>query len=235
MKTDEKMLEALYLNPACRCPCIVCADCSSSMSGKPIAALNKGLKRYLASIRADDGTALSVETALVKFATKARVAHGFATIDEYPETLPELTAEGLTATGPALELAERLLAERQAQYRRAGISSYTPWILLLTDGQPYPDTGWKEVVDRIKSRSAAGELRYLAIGVGDKIKEKALAALSPEEPGVVYLDGFRFEALFDWLSMSLRNVSMDIADRNGGVPLCGMNTWARFATKGGAR
>lgn len=234
MKEYDETLDALALNPAARVACVLCADCSTSMAGRPIDALNKGLARYFAAIRADDAAAMSVETALVAFSTEARVVHGFAPIDDYPpETPPPLKAAGTTATGAALRLAEKLLTERQALYRRAGIPSYEPWILLLTDGNPYPDKDWENIAARLKSRSAAGDLRYLAIGVGDKIEENKLAKLSPAEPGVIHLDGFKFEELFDWLATSLHEVSVGGVGAERGVPLRGIDTWARFAKKGG--
>lgn len=229
----DSTLDALSRNPAARVPCAVVCDCSHSMSGSPIGQLNCGLDRFLAAVRADDAAAMSAEIAVVAFASEARLEHGFAPIDDYPEKLPRLTASGCTATGPALKLAERLLDERLALYRRAGIPHYAPWLLLLTDGRPYPNTGWKEVAARLKQRAAIGKLNFLCVGVGDDIDEKTLAALSPAEPGVLRLEGFKFQELFVWLSTSLHAVSVAGVGNEGEVRLGGIESWARFAKKGG--
>ena len=236
MKEYDETLDALALNPVARVACAVVCDCSRSMSGSPIEQLNHGLGRFLAAVRADDAVAMSSEIAVVAFASEARLEHGFAPIDGYPEKLPRLTASGCTATGPALKLAEQLLDERLALYRRAGIPHYAPWLLLLTDGRPYPDTGgWKDVAARLKQRAAIGKLNYLCVGVGDDIDEQTLAALSPAEPGVLRLEGFKFQELFVWLSTSLHAVSVAGVGNEGEVRLGGIESWswARFAKKGG--
>lgn len=226
MKMYDSSLDAS--NPAARIPCVVALDCSWSMHGKPIAALNEGLNRFFAEVRADDAAAMSTETAIVRFDTTAKLVHGFASVFDYPETLEPFTAEGSTATGPALELSERLLNARLAQYRSANIPHYAPWLIVLTDGRPCPDKGWKEPVSRLKRQAAEGRLTYLCIGVGDNIDTKTLAELSADELGCVYLKDLRFSEFFSWLSSSMHDVSAAGLSGQDDVRLRGMNAWARM-------
>lgn len=227
MKEYDTMLDAT--NPAARLPVVVAVDCSESMTGEPIEELNRGLKRFFEEVRADDAAMLSAEIALVTFRTEAEVAHGFAPAYGYPEAIPELSAEGTTATGAALELAERLLEEREALYRQEGIPFYKPWCLLLTDGKPFPNEGWQEPARRFRERAAQGKLTYLCVGVGNDIDEETLRELSAEEPGVVRLQDLRFGAFFRWVSASLHDVSVAGAAGGGDVRLRGIAGWARAA------
>ena len=227
MKTYDPSLDVL--NPAARVPVVALIDRSSSMEGEPIDELNRGLQRFFDEVRECDEAAMSVEVALVAFASDAQKVHGFASVFDYPDTLRPFEAEGLTATGAALELAEKLLEERLARYREAGIPHYKPWCIVLTDGEPVPDKGWREPAGRFKARAKAGELTYLCVGVGNSIKEGTLAELSAEEPGVVRLQDLRFSAFFRWLSTSMHDVSVGKAVAGDGGRLRGMASWARFA------
>ena len=235
MKNYDSSLDAS--NPAARVPVVVLLDCSYSMDGTPIAELHKGVNRFFSEVRNDDAAAMSTDIALVTFNTTAKVEHGFASAFDYTETLPPFEAGGRTATGEALELAERLLAEREAEYCSRGIAHFKPWCICLTDGKPYPDNGWREPAERFRARAARGDLTYLCVGVGDKIDEKTLAQLSADEPGVIRLQDLRFSTFFCWLSASMHAVSVAGVANENNVRLGGMNSWARFlgSRKGGGK
>ena len=227
MKTyDDSSLDAT--NPAACVPVVVLLDCSYSMRGEPIAELNNGVNRFLAEVRNDDAAAMSVDLAICTFNTKAQVSHWFASVFDYPDVLNPFEADGQTATGPALELAESLLAEREAEYRKVGIPHYKPWCICLTDGRPYPDKGWKEPARRFREKAACGGITYLCVGVGDGIDEATLAELSADEPGVIRLQDLKFSAFFQWLSASMHDVSVAGTAKQDDVRLRGIAGWARF-------
>ena len=236
MKTYDSSLDAT--NPAARVPVVVLLDTSSSMSGEPIAELNAGINRFFAEVRNDDAAAMSADIAIVTFNTTAQVAHGFAPAYDYPDVLDPFEAGGQTATGPALELAERLLGEREAEYAKGGLPHFKPWCICLTDGRPYPDRGWKEPAKRFRGKAERGGLTYLCVGVGDDISEETLEELSASEPGVVRLADLRFAAFFQWLSASMHDVSVAGTANQDNVRLRGIGGWARFLNpeeRGGAR
>ncbi len=226
MKTYDQSLDVS--NPSARVPCVVMLDTSYSMRGEPIAELNNGVNRFFAEVRNDDAAAMSADIALVSFNSTAQVVHGFASAFDYPDRLEPFVADGQTATGPALELAERLLAVREAEYCKVGIPHYKPWCICLTDGRPYPDQGWREPAGRIRVRAARGGITYLCVGVGDNIDAATLAELSAEEPGVIRLQDLRFSAFFQWLSTSMHDVSVAGTENQDNVRLHGMGSWARW-------
>ena len=236
MKTYDSNIDAS--NPCARVPVTLVLDVSSSMEGCPIAELNAGVKRFFNDVREDEAAAMSTEISIVTFDSNARVVHGFASAYDYPDEIEPFTAGGSTATGPALELAEQLLAEREHLYRANGIPFYRGWVIMLTDGKPYPDIGWRDVAMRFRNRAERGELTYLCVGVGDDISEATLAELSPDEPGVIRLQGLKFSAFFRWLSQSIHTVSCAGVSNQDNVRLRGMGGWVRFLNpeeRGGAR
>ena len=236
MKNYNSSLDAT--NPSARVPVVVMLDTSSSMSGVPIAELNAGINRFFEEVRNDDAAAMSADIAIVTFNSTAQVVHGFAPAYDYPDVLDPLEAGGQTATGPALELAERLLAEREAEYAKVGLPHFKPWCICLTDGGPYPDRGWREPAKRFRERAERGELTYLCVGVGDDINEEILKELSASEPGVIRLKDLRFSAFFQWLSASMHDVSVAGTANQDNVRLRGMGGWVRFLNpeeRGGAR
>jgi len=236
MKTYDSSLDAT--NPAARVPVVVLLDTSSSMSGEPIAELNTGINRFFAEVRNDDAAAMSADIAIVTFNSTAHVAHGFAPVYDYPDVLDPIEAGGQTATGPALELAERLLAEREAEYAKVGLPHFKPWCICLTDGRPCPDRGWREPAKRFRERAERGDLTYLCVGVGEDINEETLAELSASEPGVIRLRDLRFSVFFQWLSASMHDVSVAGTANQDNIRLRGIAGWARFLNPndmGGAR
>ena len=230
MKDYDSSLDAT--NPAARVPVVVLLDCSYSMHDGPIEELNRGINRFFAEVRSDDAAAMSADIAIVTFSTKAQVAHGFASAFDYPDVLDPFEADGQTATGPALEWAERLLAKREEDYRKAGIPHYKPWVICLTDGRPCPNQGWRKPAQRFRDKAASGDMTYLMVGVGDRIDEKTLAALSAEEPGVQRLQDLKFSEFFIWLSQSMHDISIAGTGNQDDVRLRGMSGWARFAKPG---
>jgi uncharacterized protein YegL len=235
MKTyDDSSLDAT--NPAARVPIAVLLDVSSSMLGTPIAELNRGINRFFTEVRNDDAAAMSADIAIVTFNSTAQVAHGFASAFDYPNVLAPFEADGQTATGPALELAEHLLAAREAEYCKVGgIPHYKPWCICLTDGRPFPDRGWRGPAQRFREKAARGDLTYLMVGVGDRINEKTLVELSAEEPGVQRLQDLKFSDFFIWLSQSMHDISVAGTANQDDVRLRGMSAWARFAKPGGTK
>jgi uncharacterized protein YegL len=85
-------------NPEPRCPCLLLLDTSGSMSGKPIAELNAGLRSFYEELQGDSLAVKRVEVALVSFGP-VRVISEFNTADFFLD--PTLEAEGDTPLGEA--------------------------------------------------------------------------------------------------------------------------------------
>lgn len=188
-------------NPEPRCACVLLLDVSGSMGGRPIEALNEGLRAFAADLATDSLASQRVEVAVVTFGgTGVEVRHDFATAGQFEPD--RLTATGGTPMGAAIEKALDMVDERKRQYRANGVLYYRPWVFLITDGEPTDD--WKDGAQRVKQAEEANGLAFFAVGV-DGANMDVLGEIATRSP--LKLQGLKFVELFVWLSQSQRTVS----------------------------
>ncbi len=190
-------------NPENRCPVVLLLDTSRSMSGEPIQALNEGLITFKETVQEDEQAALRLEVALVAFGP-VRLIQDFVTIDQFIP--PQLEARGLTPIGEAVEYALDLLDNRKATYRANGIQYYRPWIFLITDGAPNPESPWQSAAQSVRNAEINRKLCFFAVGVQGADMETLRQIAPPERPPML-LNGLDFRAMFVWLSDSMKRVS----------------------------
>ena len=212
------------MNPAPRCPVILLLDTSSSMSGRPIDELNQGLRQFIQETADDEAAGMSVELEVITFDDDANVAMPFTPISEVEREPDDLVADGMTSLGAGLRLASKHLRERRNLYKRSGISSYRPWVVLMTDGEPNDD--WEQAAGEMRQLGEDGKLQYIGIEIGDDADHDTLCRILPSQPGPVKLKGLRFREFFRWLTDSLRSVSASAVSDQNNVKLGTIRTWA---------
>lgn len=190
-------------NPENRCPVILLVDTSSSMAGQPIQALNQGLAAFQEAVIKDEQAALRVDVAIVGFGP-VELVQDFVTIDQFDP--PELLAMGLTPMGEAIDYAMDLLEMRKRTYRNNGIQYYRPWVFLITDGAPNPDSPWQKAAQRLQESESQRKLSFFAVGV-QGADMTTLQKISPAERPPLMLNGLDFRSMFLWLSDSMVRVS----------------------------
>lgn len=215
-------------NPSPRVAVALVMDTSGSMEGEPIKALNEGFATFLNEVCNDEAASMSAEVMAITFDEEARVVHDFAPVSGYSLRPAPFGANGRTATGPALELAERKLKERCDLYRRQGVAHYAPFLVLMTDGDPVPNRGWKSPALRLQQMANNGELNYLCIGVGDDVNWDTMDEIAGSEPGAQKLQGLKFGAFFRWLSQSLHAVSCAGVGNEDSVRFAPPTSWAEL-------
>lgn len=190
-------------NPENRCPVILLVDTSSSMAGQPIQSLNEGLAAFQEAVLKDEQAALRVDVAIVGFGP-VELVQDFVNIDQFEP--PELTAMGLTPMGEAIDYALDLLESRKTTYRNNGIQYYRPWVFLITDGAPNPDSPWTKAAQRLHESEAQRKLSFFAVGV-QGADMATLQKITPAERPPLMLNGLDFRSMFLWLSDSMVRVS----------------------------
>ncbi|MDY7524633.1 vWA domain-containing protein [Sphingomonas sp. 10B4] len=187
-------------NPEPRCACVLLLDVSGSMNGVSLIALNAGLQQFAKDVRADSLAARRVDLAAVTFGDSVNVVAEFGSAQHfYPQPL---TAKGSTPMGEAINVSLDLMANRQQQYRSAGITPYRGVIFLVTDGKP--TDSWERAARRIEEGERRKSFSFFAVGVDDADID-TLAKISVSAP--VMLRETDFAAMFRWLSSSLSAVS----------------------------
>ncbi|NET58508.1 MAG: VWA domain-containing protein [Symploca sp. SIO2E6] len=191
-------IELFYDNPEPRCPVVLLLDTSASMSGERINQLNTGIATFKNEVEQDTTASLRVEVAIITFNNSVQEVQPFVTIQNLNP--PQLTTSGVTAMGEAIELALDKVQSRRAIYAEYGISSYKPWVFLITDGLPTDE--WQSAAQRVRQLIEAKKLTFFAVGV-QGANMNILSKIAPAKR----LDGLKFQELFRWLSDSMKRVS----------------------------
>lgn len=203
-------------NPEPRCPCLLLLDVSGSMGGEPIAQLNAGLATFQNELASDQLAMKRVEVGIVTFGPVRTELPFQSASNFYP---PNLSAQGDTPMGEAIQQGLEMVRQRKDEYRTNGISYYRPWVFLITDGAPTDN--WQSAAAAVREGEASKAFAFFAIGVKGANME-ILKQISAREP--LMLDGLRFSSLFSWLSSSLRSVSRSTPGTE--VPLQPPSGWA---------
>jgi len=188
------------------------------MGGAPIQALNEGLQIFRDALNKDDLAKKRVEVAIITFESNVKVVQDFVTADRFQP--PTLEVGGATYMGEGINKALDILQVRKASYKANAISSYRPWVFMITDGSPSD----KDVVDRAAQRIRDEEIRkgvaFFGVGV-EGVDMTRLSQIVKRDP--VKLKGLNFAEMFLWLSRSMTGVSHSKLDEQ--VPLESPNGW----------
>lgn len=219
---DNDQLDTM--NPAPRCPVVLLLDTSSSMSGEPIEELNDGLKQFINETCADEAASMSVELEIILFDSNAKRYVPFKPITDISSKMKPLMADGMTSMGAALSMAKKDLEARRKLYRNNGVSSYRPWVILMTDGEPNDD--WEEPARDMRNLAEKGKIQFIGIEIGSNVNHNIMCSILPDQPGPVKLQGLKFKRFFRWLTDSLRSVSQSAVSDQDNVMYGDIRSWA---------
>lgn len=189
--------------------CVLLLDTSYSMSGTPIASLNKAINDFKEQTSMDEFAQKRVDIAIIEFNDTARVVQDFTPLTQLqPVTL---SATGCTAMGAGINLAIDKVKERNRFYNDMGTPCFKPWIFMITDGAPTDDisAARQRIIDE-ESKGSHGKLKFWAIGVPGYSKE-VLTSLTKR---CIALDEANFKGIFDWLSESMVIISVSRVGEN---------------------
>ncbi len=193
-------------NAETKCLCVLVVDVSGSME-PCIGELNDALKQFFKdieySIGLQESTKDQLEICIYAFDEEVMIKRNPCLLDvgEVPPILKERgsTTESVAALKAAIQMVE----DRKDFYKETGQPYYRPWIIFMTDGEPYPfrENEISEIEAKIKSDENQKKYRIMGLGVGDDISEKTLKRLTNNNARK--LKGTNFGAFFSWLSNSV--------------------------------
>ena len=209
-------------NPEPRCPCALVLDVSSSMSGKPIKELNKGVHLLAEELRQDPVAAVRVEPAITTFGGRVEIRCEFGTVDDFQP--PTLRASGDTPMGEAIIHGIDALERRKEDYRSSGTPYYRPWLFLITDGAP--TDSWRDAARLVHAGELEGRFSFFAVGVEGATMDTLRQIAPPSRPPLM-LKGLQFSELFKWISASMRNISCSRPGGGEQLALPPVDGWAQ--------
>lgn len=185
---EERLIVALLL------------DTSSSMQGKPIVELIKGLGALEQALKENEKTRKRVELLLITFGGTVTIVDEFVSAETFHA--PALVANGGTPMGEAILLALQKMEARKAVYKVHDIDYLRPLMIMISDGEPTDESTWETAVDDLIEHVASKKVHFQAIGVLNA-NMAVLKQMSPSNEVIKLNDVKNFEDYFKFLSKSV--------------------------------
>lgn len=210
-----------------KCLCVLVLDTSGSMNANgAIDELNKGLKTFKDVTMQDSTTRDRLEIAIVSFNSKVEEVQKAEILPNVQ--MPTLAATGQTHLVEAIEKAQSIVEERKKYYKSQGIPYYRPWIVVMTDGNPYPQgQDIDGIATRIQNDADNKKYVFFIIGIGNEVQDSTLSTLAATQWPAVRMADVKFEEFFTWLSASTTAVVTPSQDNTGSsVETPDVSPWA---------
>lgn len=227
MNNMDIKLKDLADNPTTRVPICILLDTSGSMQGMPIKELNEGVKMFIDELKDDIQTLYSADLSILTFGGNVDTIKDFGPLEDYE--ISDLSADGLTPMGEAVEKALDLLADRKNQYKDQMIEYYQPWLVLMTDG--VPTDNYSLASTKIQTLVNSKKLVVFPVAIGDEVDMNILKSFSPNKDPL-RLKGLKFKPFFQWLSASVSQLSQSMPGEKVKIDVKGIASWAEDGLDG---
>jgi uncharacterized protein YegL len=142
-------------------PIIILADTSGSMGveGK-IENLNQAIREMLDTFTDTEDLRAEIHVAIITFGGTVNQHTPFMPASEAKSQWHEMSADGGTPMGGAMELAAKVIEDKNVISGRA----YRPTVILVSDGQP--TDSWKTGLDHLTKQGRAQKADRMALAIG---------------------------------------------------------------------
>lgn len=186
-----------------RLPIYLLLDCSGSMMGEPISAVQTGLQNLVATLRQDPYALETAYVSVITFDSEARQSVPLTELSQFNP--PSLAATGTTAMGAAL----KLLAERvEAEVTKTTADTKGDWkpvVFLMTDGAPTDDlNAGIAALKKVKIGT------FVACAAGPGAETSELSKITETVVRLDTADSNTIKAFFKWVSASISTSSQKV-------------------------
>lgn len=186
-----------------RLPVYILLDTSGSMYGEPIEAVKNGLNVMLSTLRTDP---YALETAYLSIITFANSAQQVVPLTDISSvTVPEISANGCTALGEALQVVTDCIRKEVATGTSEAKGDWKPLIFIMSDGEPTDDI-FKSLPDFKSLKTGV----VVACAAGSGANTDILKRITENVVSLSTADSESIKAFFKWVSASVSVSSVKV-------------------------
>jgi uncharacterized protein YegL len=179
-----------------RLPVYLLIDCSRSMRGNPIQAMEMGLQALLHDLKEDPVCLESVWLSVIVFGSAVELLLPLSDLDE--TEIPRIHAEGATCMGEAIKFAQDQISEEVRNTTADRKGDWKPMVFLFTDGEPTDE--WEDQADQFKQ---SGEALIVACGAGPEVNDEVLERIGDHALHLHDTQPGTLTEFMDWVSQSV--------------------------------
>ena len=175
-------------------------DISGSMKGNRIQAVNDAIRNLIPELkkREASNTNAEIRVAIMEFSSNAN----WRTTEPVPVSsfnYNEITyVGGGTNFGKAFSALNKKLSRNE--FLKSSAGSYTPLIILMTDGKPSDLLAYDNVIPKVKAHQFTN---IVACAAGPKAKTEPLKKLTNNVFTLDTMDSNTFKKFFQWVSINI--------------------------------
>lgn len=194
-----------------RLPVYFLLDCSESMIGPAVSAVQSGVETMIRELRRDPQ---ALETAHVSLITFDQVARQITPLTELLQVqVPKLRVGPGTALGAGLKMLHECINREVRVTTPDRKGDYRPLAFLLTDGQPTDD--WESGAQVLAGATGTRVANLYAIGCGDDVNYDILGKVSDIVFRQDEMTNEKMNKLFVWLTASVQAASVAAGSSSG--------------------
>lgn len=193
-----------------RLPVYLLLDCSGSMIGEPIEAVQSGVQTLVSTLRQDPYALETVFLSIITFDSKVKQTVPLTEISFF--VAPELWSEGCTCLGAALELLSDCIDNEVRKTTAEQKGDWKPIVFIMTDG--CPTDNYMKGIERFRQCNPS---MVIACAAGPDADVDVLKQITDNVVRLDEADSETIKAFFKWVSASVSAGSMRVD--NGGIEL----------------
>lgn len=189
-----------------RLPVYLVLDCSESMVGEPLKAVETGMQTMIRQLRSDPQALETAWISVITFSDSAKVLMPLTELFQFQ--MPALTLGAGTALSSALALLEQRVSNEVVKGTPDRKGDYKPIVFFLTDGDPTDK--WEAAADRFKREFAGRHATVVAVICGDDASPAKMRRITDQVVLAKNLDEASLKTVFAWVSASISSASQSV-------------------------